>query len=88
MPLGCLLGPSEAVLDGLGPPKTFNNRGFFKVFANAGFRDFEALDGPLGAHLGPSWADLVPKWVPKWPQKLSKQCPKTDPKNDPKNYRR
>ena len=41
------------------------NNWFFIGFANAGFRDFEALDGPLGAHLGPSWADLVPKRDPK-----------------------
>ena len=32
---------------------------FFKVFANVGFRYFEALDGPLGpilALLGPVWS--------------------------------
>ena len=38
---------------------------FFKVFANAGFWVFEALNGPLGLILAPSWADLVPKWSPE-----------------------
>ena len=60
MLLGSLLGPSEAVLDGFGH--------FFGTFG--------ALDGPLGAHLGPSCSDLVPKWVlkmaPKVIQKVSK----------------
>ena len=51
MPLGSLLGPSKAVLDGLGTPKTIKDLMFF---ANVGFWDFEALDGPLRAHLGPS----------------------------------
>jgi hypothetical protein len=35
------------------------NQWFFKVFANAGFRYFGALDGPLGlilAPLGPIWS--------------------------------
>ena len=65
MPLGNLLGPSDAVLDGLGPPKTLENLKFFKVFANACFRYFAPLNWPLGTHLGTSWADLVPKRVPK-----------------------
>jgi hypothetical protein len=46
-------------LEGLGAPKTLKNQWFFKVFANAGFRYFEALDGPLGpisAPLGPIWS--------------------------------
>ena len=46
-------------MEGLGPPKTLKNIWFFKVFANAGFRYFEALDGPLGpilAPLGPIWS--------------------------------
>ena len=54
VPLGSLLGPFKAVLDGLGTPKTIKNLMFFWVFANAGFCDFEALAGPLRAHLGPS----------------------------------
>ena len=45
-------------MEGLGPPKTFKNNWFFKVFANAGFRCFEALDGPLGPILAP----LEPIW--------------------------
>ena len=59
MPLGKLLGPSDAVLDGLGPPKTLKNKCFLKVFANAGFRYVQALDGRLGpilAPLGPIWS--------------------------------
>ena len=39
-------------MDGLGPPKTFKNKLFFKVFANADFRYVEAL---LMVLLGPSW---------------------------------
>ena len=65
MPLWKLLGPSDAVLDGLGPPKTLKNIRFFKVFVNACFRYFAQLNWPLGTYLGPSWADLVPKRVPK-----------------------
>ena len=69
---GCLLGAflgflklSWAALD----PKNLEKQRFFKVFANAGFWLFEALTGPLGLVLAPSWADLVPKWSPKWPPK-------------------
>ena len=84
--LGCLLGAflglqrlSWTALD----PKNLKNQQFFKVFANAGFWVLEALNGPLGLILAPSWADLVPKWSPKWPPKWSKSGPKNDPKNDP-----
>ena len=58
-PLGKLLRSSEAVLEGLRPPKTCKNNLFLKVFVNAGFRYFEALGGPLGpilAPLGPIWS--------------------------------
>ena len=58
----------------------------FKVFANATFWVFGALDGHLGPILAPSFADLVPKLTPKWPPKLSKKCSKTNLKNDPQNY--
>ena len=54
MPLGSLLGAPKAVLDGLGSPKTMKKSRLFKVFANTGFCDFESLNGPLRAHLGPS----------------------------------
>ena len=64
-------------------PKNLKKLRFFKVFANAGFWVFEALNGPLGLILAPSWADLVPKLSPKWPQKWSKSRPKNGPKNDP-----
>ena len=47
-----------------------------KVFANATFWVFGALDGPLGPILAPSCADLVPKLTPKWPPKWSKKCSK------------
>ena len=46
-------------MEGLGTPKTLKKQWFFNVFANAGFRYFEALDGPLGfilAPLGPIWS--------------------------------
>ena len=61
MPLGSLLGPPKALLGGLWTPKTLKNFRFFKVFANPTFWVFEAIDGPLGPILAPSWADLVPK---------------------------
>ena len=54
MSLGSLLGPPKAVLDGLRSSKNMKNCMVFKVFANAGFCDFEALKRPLRAHLGPS----------------------------------
>ena len=66
VPLWSLLGPPEALFGSLWTPKTLKNQWFFKVFANAAFRVFEALDGLLGRILAPSWADLVPKWPPKW----------------------
>ena len=54
MPLGSFLGPPKAVLDGLRSSKSMKNWQVLKVFANAGFCDFEALKRPLRAHLGPS----------------------------------
>ena len=61
--------------------ETLKNFIFCKVFANAGFRNFEALDGPLGAHLCPSWADWVPKRVPKMtPKVVQKMTPKIKPR--------
>ena len=65
MPLGRLLGLPEALFDGLWTPKTLKTPRFFKVFENAAFWLFEALDGPLGLILLSSWADLVPNWAPK-----------------------
>ena len=73
VPLWSLLGPPKALLEGFWTPKTLKNKLFFKVFANAAFRVFEALDGPLGLILPPSWADLVPKWAPKWFPKMLKK---------------
>ena len=85
--LGSLLGPSEAVLDGLATPNTFQNQLFFIVFANAGFCDFEALDGSFGV---PSWPLLGQSGPRKnsrnWSMKWSKKCPKTGPKQIPENY--
>ena len=83
MPLGSLLGPLEALLGGLWTPKTLKNQWFFKVFEDAAFWLFGALDGPLGLILPPSWADLVPKWPPKWSQKRSKIGLKNEPKKGP-----
>ena len=86
LPLGSLLGPPKALLGSLWTPKTLKNCMVFKVFANATFWVFGALDGHLGPILAPSFADLVPKLTPKWPPKLSKKCSKTNLKNDPQNY--
>ena len=38
---------------------------FFKVFANAAFWVFEALEGSLEPILAPPWADLVPTLILK-----------------------
>ena len=83
VPLGSLLGPPEALLGSPWTPKSLKNKWFFKVFANATFWVFEALDGPLAPILAPLWPNLVPKWLLKWAQKWSKKCSKTSPKNDP-----
>ena len=80
MPLGSLLGPPKAFLGGLWTPKTMKNIWFLNVFAIAAFWVFEALDGPLGSILAPSWADLVPKWVPEMAPKVIKKMPKIDSK--------
>ena len=48
-----------------GPQKVWFYYGKTTLFENATFRVFEALDGPLGFILPPSWADLVPQMVPK-----------------------
>ena len=65
MPLGSRLGPPKALLGGLWTPKNLKKTMVFKVFANAGFWVLEALNGPLGLILAPSWANLVPKCSPK-----------------------
>ena len=55
-------------MEGLGPPKTLKNKCVFLVFANVGFRNFGALDGPLGpilAPLGPIWSQNESKSTPK-----------------------
>ena len=73
------LGASWASLGSLGwlmDPKTFKNFCFFKVFKDAAFWLFKALDGPLGPILPPSWADLVPKWAPKWAPKVVQKIAK------------
>ena len=61
--LQSLLGLSEDVLDSLGPQQIKQLMFLFLVFANSGFRYFEALDGPLGPV--PEWA---PNVVRKWSQ--------------------
>ena len=66
--LGASWEPSwvpKALLGGLWTSKTLKNILFLKVFANPAFWVLEALDGRLGAHLGPSWAEQLPKWSPK-----------------------
>ena len=53
--MGVFIGPSEAVLDGLGPHNLEN----LYVFSDfVGFPYFEALDNLLGSILAFSWADL------------------------------
>ena len=83
--LGAFLGLLRLYWEASGPQKTLKNVRFCKLFANATFWVFEALNGPLGPILAPSWADLVPDWVPKWLQKLSRKCSKTGPKIYPPN---
>ena len=80
MPLGSLLGPPKAFLGGLWTPKTLKNKWFFNVFAIAAFWVFEALDGPLGPILAPSWADLVPKWGTEIAPKVVQKVPKIESK--------
>ena len=49
-------------------PKNIENSCVLKVFANARFRYFEALDGPLGpivAPLGPIWSKMGPQNGPQ-----------------------
>ena len=58
MPLESRFGPSEAVLEGLGPPKIFKTNCFGGVCKLKGLRYFRALDGPLGPILAP----LEPIW--------------------------
>ena len=55
-PSGSLLGSLEALLGRLWIPKTYKKWRFFEVFGNGTFCVFEALDGPLGLILRPSWA--------------------------------
>ena len=64
-----LLGSSEAVVDSPGTQKTLKNNWFFKVFANAGFRYVQALEGPLG----PIWSKMGPQ---NGPQSGPKSAPK------------
>ena len=53
------------------------------LFENDTFWCFEALHGPLGPILAPSWPDLVPKRSRKWPQKLPQSGPKMIQKTAP-----
>ena len=76
MPLGSLLGPLEALLGGLKSEKMQTVPRENHFFENVAFLVFEALDGPLGLVLPPSWADLVPKWTPKWAPKVVQKVPK------------
>ena len=80
VPLGSLLGPLEALLGGLKSEKMQTIQRENHFFENVAFLVFEALDGPLGLVLPPSWADLVPKWAPKlapkWAPKVTKKSSK------------
>ena len=76
MPLGSLLGPLEALLGGLKSEKMQTVQRENHFFENVAFLVFEALDGPLGLILSPSWADLVPKWAPKWAPKVVQKVTK------------
>ena len=66
MPLGSLLGPLETLLEASGSQKPSKIESFLRFEEDAAFWFFEALDGPLGLILPPSWADLIPNWAPKW----------------------
>ena len=70
MRLGSLFGPSEAVLDSLGPSNALKHILYFKVFANTGFDTLELLMGFLES---PSWPLLV--------RSGSKMGPQNGPQN-------
>jgi len=53
--------PSCAFRGGLRHLKALEHHLFFKVFVNAGLMYFEALDEPLGAHLGSFLARSGPR---------------------------
>ena len=75
--MGDFFGSLDAVLEGLGPPKTLKNQLFFEVFANVGFWYFGALDGPLGPILAP----LGPIWSQNGSQNGSPDGSKSTPKS-------
>ena len=82
VPLGSLPEPLMLILGASKTWKVWFPHRKMTLFENDTFWCFEALHGPLGPILAPSWPDLVPKRSRKWPQKL----PKSGPKNGPKNY--
>ena len=74
--LGALLGLLRLSWEASGPQKVWFYYWKTTLFENAAFQVFEALDGPLGLVLPPSWADLIPKWSPKWTPKVVQEPPK------------
>ena len=66
------LGLLEALLGSFKSEKMLTVPRENNLFVNAVFWLFAAPNGSW-AHLGPSWADLVPEWVP---QKFSKMLSK------------
>ena len=73
MLLRSLFGPSEAVLDSIGPQKPSV---VVRVFANAGFRYFEVLNGLFGCILATLRVDLVPGSPKNGPQSGPQIAPK------------
>ena len=85
MPLGSLLAPSKAVLDGLGTPKTLKTECFLIFLQMQVFATLKLLMGllePILAPLRPMWSQ---KAFQKVARKCSKKCPRTGQKHDPKN---
>ena len=68
--LGAVLGFPRLSWEASGSQKVSFYYWKTTLFENAAFQVFEALDGPLGFVLPPSWADLIPKWSPKWIPKV------------------
>ena len=79
--LMAVLGFPRLSWEASGPQKVWFYYRKTTLFENAAFQVFEALDGPLGLVLPPSWADLVPKWSPKWTPKVVQEAPQKYLKN-------
>ena len=81
-PLGSLLGSSEAVLEGLGPPKTLKTNCFSRFLQMQVFGTLKLLM----VLLGPSWL-LLGRSGPKMGPKMVPQMPPNRPQNHLKEGR-